>query len=54
MRLPVESETDAFRVAFLVGVSVAVGLVARLRAELDVPVTHNVVDRVHHHFEIVT
>ena len=28
-------------------------LMARLRAELDVPVTHVVVDRVHHHLEIV-
>jgi hypothetical protein len=28
-------------------------LMARLRAELDVPVTHVVVDRVHHHHEIV-
>ena len=28
-------------------------LMARLRAELDVPVTHVVVDRAHHHLEIV-
>jgi hypothetical protein len=30
-----------------------VDLMARLRAELDVPVTHVVVDRAHHHLEIV-
>jgi hypothetical protein len=30
------------------------GLVARLRSELDVPVTQVVVDRAHHRLEIVS